>query len=403
MRAAGVYLALGLSLLALAACRPQTGSATAAKEEPAAERVVRVRVVAPKTGRLVAARTTGVTLAPARESQVAAGASGRVERVLVSEGARVAAGQAVIELEATNARSSLRQAELGLEQARVNLSRAQRSTQANLAPLQAQLEAARTNLSVAERRLKEGRELAAAGAIAAVELSGLEAARAQAQAAFDNAQENLSRARRANQEDLALLRIQLEQAQVQVQQARKALGETVIRAPYAGVVAEVLVNPGEFVAAGSRAFRLADTRSLEARFRIPPSEAARLPVGSGLNLDYQGKTYYARLVRTAQVPGNDRLVEAVAQVAAPLTPGATANLRYNLELAQGVLLPSGALLPGERPAVMLAEEGQARTAAVRVLGDNGTTVAVDGVPAGARVIYPVPPSLRDGDRVEVIP
>ncbi len=52
---------------------------------------------------------------------------------------------------------------------------------------------------------------------------------------------------------------------------------------------------------------------------------------------------------------------------------------------------------------MLAEEGQARTAAVRVLGDNGTTVAVDGVPAGARVIYPVPPSLRDGDRVEVIP
>ncbi|MER3445217.1 MAG: efflux transporter periplasmic adaptor subunit, partial [Meiothermus sp.] len=253
--------------------------------------------------------------------------------------------------------------------------------------------------------------------IAALELSGLEAARAQAQAAFDNAQENLSRARRANQEDLALLRIQLEQAQVQVQQARKALGETVIRAPYAGVVAEVLVNPGEFVAAGSRAFRLADTRRLEARFRIPPSEAARLPVGSGLNLDYQGKTYYARLVRTAQVPGNDRLVEAVAQVAASLTPGATANLRYNLELAQGVLLPSGALLPGERPAVMLAEEGtipcqdgqspctrgQARTAAVRVLGDNGTTVAVDGVPAGARVIYPVPPSLREGDRVEVIP
>lgn len=149
-------------------------------------------------------------------------------------------------------------------------------------------------------------------------------------------------------------------------------------------------------------FRLADVRRLEAKFRIPPSEAAKLAPGTGLNLDYGGQTYFARLSRTSQIPGTDRLVEAVATLQAPLPPGASASVRYTLEIAKGVIAPSGALLPGEQPRVMLVENGKAKAVKVEILGDNGSQLALRGVSAGSQVVFPVPASLRSGDALEVI-
>jgi len=396
-----LLLAVAAALLAGCNNRRTNVEATPASAQSAL-RVTKVRVVEAKEGVLRASRSVGATLTPVRESNVASSASGKVLAVLVQEGSRVAAGQVVLRLDDATARTALQNAELALEQAKINLERAQRSNQGSLASLQAALEAAEANLRVAQRRYSEGQQLFRAGAIAQVELTGLEAALGQAKANADNAREALERARRAESEDLALLRLQLQQAQVQLAQARRALADTEVKAPFAGVVAEVYVNPGEFVAAGSRVFRLADVRRLEAKFRIPPSEAARLPLGSGLNLDYGGQTYYARLSRTSQVPGTDRLVEAVATLQAPLPPGASANVRYTLELAKGVIVPSGALLPGEKPAVMLAEGGRARAVEVQILGDNGGQLALRGVSAGSQVVFPVPASLREGDALEVV-
>jgi multidrug efflux pump subunit AcrA (membrane-fusion protein) len=399
----------GLVLLAVAGlllggCNNRRGNAEATPATPAeaAPRVTKVRAVTVKEGVLTASRTAGATLAPVRESNVASSASGKVLAVLVEEGSWVAAGQTVLRLDDANARTAVRNAELSLQQAKINLERSSRSTQGSLDPLQAALDSAEANLRVAQHRYTEGQQLFQAGALAPVELTSLEAALSQAKSAADNAREALERARRAGSEDLALLRVQVQQAETQLAQARRGLADTEVKAPFAGVVAEVYVNPGEFVAAGARAFRLADTRRLEAKFRIPPSEAAKLVPGTGLNLDYGGQTYYARLIRTSQIPGTDRLVEAVATLSAPLTPGASVNVRYNLELATGVIAPSGALLPGEKPAVMIVQDGKAQAVEVQVVGDNGSQMALRGLRAGAQVVFPVPASLRSGDALEVI-
>lgn len=395
---------LAVAGLLLASCNNRRGNteATPATAAETAPRVTKVRAVTVKEGVLTAGRTAGATLTPVRESNVASSASGKVLAVLVEEGSRVAASQTVLRLDDANARTAVRNAELSLQQAKINLERTSRSTEGSLAPLQAARDSAEANLRVAQRRYTEGQQLFQAGALAQVELTSLEAALGQAKSAADNAREALERARRAGSEDLALLRLQVQQAETQLAQARRSLADTEIKAPFAGVVAEVYVNPGEFMAAGSRAFRLADTRRLEAKFRIPPSEAAKLAPGTGLNLDYGGQTYYARLSRTSQIPGTDRLVEAVATLSAPLTPGASANVRYNLELAKGIIAPSGALLPSEKPAVMIVQDGKAKAAEVQVVGDNGSQMALRGLPAGVQVVFPVPASLRSGDRLEVI-
>lgn len=399
----------GLLLGLLAGCGPRKAAQNPAPTPSTTEvQATKVRVVVATSGVLSASRTTGATLAPVKESQVASNASGKVLSLLVNEGSQVSAGQAVIRLDPSNAQTALANAQVALETAQVNLQKATRSTQGSLAPQQAALDSALANLAVARRKYEEGKQLFAAGAIAQVDLTGLEAAYTQAKAAADNAREALERTQRAGSEDLALLRLQVDQAQNGLEQARRALADTEVRAPYAGVVAEIYVNPGEFLAAGGRAFRLADTSRLEAKFRIPPSEAAKLPLGTGMNLDYGGKTYYATLVRTAQVPGTDRLVEAVARIAPgsrlSLTPGGTANLRYRLRLAQGVLIPSGALVAGDANAsqVFVVQGGKARLVNIQVLGDNGSYLAVSGLSAGDQIIYPIPSGLTDETTVEVV-
>jgi len=390
---------LGLALL-LVACGPRR--AASSEVVTPESRNIRVRVIQPERGILTTTRTTGATLAPARESQVGAAASGRVLEVLVTEGSRVVRGQVVLRLDPTSAQSALRNAELALEQARVNLERAQRSTSGSLAPLQSSLESAQANLQVAERRFVEGQQLFKAGAISQVELTSLEAAYNQARAAFDNARENLARAQRASSEDLALLRLQVQQAQNQLNQAQRAVADTQVRAPFTGVVAEVYVNPGEFVALGQRAFRLSDTSRLQANFRLPPEEAAALALGSKVELLFGGKSYPATLRKSAKVPGTDRLVELSAQVEGDLPPGASAQVRYTLTLAQGSLLPAGALrTDGRSTYVFVVREGRAVRTPVQVLGDTGTRVAVEGLSSGP-VVFPVPSSLSDGDLVEVV-
>jgi multidrug resistance efflux pump len=398
---------LGLIALVLVGCGPrrpvQSETPAPSAADAATARSIKVRVVQTQGGALTTTRTTGTTLAPARESQVGATASGKVLEVLVPEGSRVARGQVVLRLDPVNARSALSNAQLALQQAQVNLERAQRTTAGSVSPLQASLDSAQASLEVAQRRYVEGQQLFGAGAISQLELTSLEAAYNQARAAADNARESLARTQRASTEDLALLRLQVQQAQNQLAQARRAVADTEVKAPFAGVVAETFLNPGEFVAAGQRAFRLADTSRLEASFRLPPEDAAGLPPGSRITVLFGGQNYPATIARSSKVPGTDRLVELTAQIEGALPPGASAQVSYTLTLAQGTLLTSGALqTQGRTTYVYVVQDGRAVRKPVQVLADTGARAAVEGLPAGVQVVFPVPASLNNGDALEVV-
>lgn len=397
-------LFLGLVLgFTLVGCGPRQPAQTPTAAEAQAATGIRVRTIQAESGPLVANRITSATIFPELESQVGSTASGRVTEVLVQEGSQVAQGQVVLRLDPANAQTAVSNAQLASMQARINLERTERTTTGSLAPLQASLESARASLTAARHRYTEGQELFRAGAIALVELTGLEAAYKQARAAADNASENLARSQRASSEELALLRIQMQQAQNQLAQAQRALNETQVRAPFAGVVIEVFLNPGEFAAAGQRAFRLADTSSLEARFRLPPEDAAVLPAGSRVSLLHAGQTYPASISRSSQVPGTDRLVELTALVTTDLPPGASVQVSYALTLATGTLIPSGALqTEGRATYVYLVQDTRALRTPVLVLGDTGARAAVGGLPSAASIVFPVPASLNNGDLLEVV-
>ena len=411
--------------LALAACsRPSTGSGSTAsgstesgettREAAPRTSVTPVRAVTVKSDNLRASRAVTVTLEAGTDSQIASGASGRVIEVVQREGARVQAGAVVVRLDDRDLRIAARNAQLALETARINLSRSQRSSQETQRQAKARFEAAQTNLSVVQSRFDANTKLFAAGGISQVEYRNSKAQLEQAQADTDTAKDNLARAGRATNEDLALLKVQVSQAENQVAQTQKNLNETAIRAPFSGEIADVLVEVGEFVQTGGRVFRLANVSTLRATFSVPPEDAALLPPGSSVIIAYNGRNYPAKIVRSAQVPGQNRLVQLTARLNAPNTDengnssnrvpvGAVAELRYSLKLAAGSLVPTGALqTEGGLNYVYAIENNKAVRRDVRVLGESGGTMAVTGVAGGARVVFPVPPSLQDGNQVTVV-
>lgn len=383
--------------LLLFACAPNETEAP--KEEPQGPLRVQVRVVEARLGVLERTAKVTVSLQADKDSLVAAGASGRVQKTL-APGSRVAPGEGVVFLDPTPFQEALAQARLALAQAEANLERAKNQISGNRPALQAQLEAAKAQLEAARRRYEEGKALLAAGALAPLDLKALEAQYRQAQSAYENAKEALERLERG--EDLRLLALQVEAARLQVRQAERNLKETTIRAPFAGEVVEVYVKEGEFVGAGSRAFRLATTDRLLAKAYLPPEEAARLTPETPFRIRQNGKEVPARLLRKTELPGQNRLVEVVLKPEAPLTPG-PAEARYPEKVAEGILLPAGALWVEEGgAAVYLAEGDKARRLPVRLLAQEGGRVAVAGLEEGALVVHPVPEGLRDGDAVEVV-
>jgi len=414
------HLPLGLlvvlaSLLLLVACNPEVAAQAPANNqednqgntpENNPEPARQVRVVTIEEGTLSTSRSTSVTIDPAQESTVAAGTSGQVANIAQREGSTVNAGVIVIQLDDTNLRLQADNTVLAVERARVNLRSAELASSENQSQAQAALRAAESNLRLAETRFQEGQALLAAGGISRTEVTSLEANLEQVRSSFQQASNAYSRSLRANEEDLALARIAVQNAQNTLDQAREALADAGISAPFSGEIAEILVEEGEFVGSGSPAFRVASTDEQLARFSVPPADADNLVEQGIIYIPYNGLDYAAQIIRNSQVSGQSRLVDITAQLYQSETRipiGTVTQLPYQLDLAAGGLLPSGAVqAEAGNNFVYVIDDERAQRQNVEILAEAGGQVALSGIEIGREVIFPVPADLRAGTRINII-
>jgi HlyD family secretion protein len=400
---AGIPLALALLL---GACN--TPREAASDVAAAAPTIRGVRVAIVSEGDLIASRSASVTLRPARESRVAAGASGRAAALGARAGDAVDAGAPLVILDDTQARFALENATLALAQARIGLERAQRSAADATAQAAAAQSTASQNLALIVRQQTEAASLLTLGAVSPADVDALAAQRSQAESAVLQATEAVERAARAEQEDLALLTLQVRQAEVGLAQAEQALAETIVRAPFAGEVAETFVEVGEFVGAGTPVARLLGAGPAVASFSVSPEDAPLLEAAGVVNVRYAGLDLPATILRLERSAQQVRLVTVLAQLGADaprIPPGALAEVRYEVALARGLRIPSGALVAeGGRTFVFVVDDGVARRREVAVIAETGNTavVAAGAIGAGDAIIAPRPLDVREGTRVRVI-
>ena len=174
--------------------------------------------------------------------------------------------------------------------------------------------------------------------------------------------------------------------------ARLALSDTELRAPYAGIVADRLVDAHQTVGAGQPVILFQDVRGMEVQIDIPEREVAELtktpPEAIFVRFDaFAGEAYPARIKEFATE--TDPLTQTFPLTLLLDRPPATDRLR-------GELLPGG-LLPGMTASVSWRRGSDAvhETAMVVPL----SSVVSDGT--GATFVWRVDPGTMTVTRVAV--
>jgi HlyD family secretion protein len=193
------------------------------------------------------------------------------------------------------AQRAVQNAEAVLGQARTALTEAQQAEVSGGAAADAQVREAQAALD----RLRAGSTadaIAAARAQVAAAQANLDRLQGEqrggaleaAQAGVRVAEANLAQLRSgAAAGDLAVAQAEVQRAEAAVQLAQVALAETELKAPFAGTVAALAVNPGEFVAAGAPLVTLADLGTLEVETTdLGEVDAARVREGSPVTLTF---------------------------------------------------------------------------------------------------------------------
>ncbi len=364
------------SLPLLALCG-MLSSCPHAEPRPAPLPTVRVVAVARRTMNEVVHAAGPLSPLPGADVKLGALVSGRVAEVLVAEGDRVAKGQVLVRIEATQFRDAQAQAQAQLEQAR-----AQHQNDA--------------------RKLERARQLLAAGIAARQEVDD-----ATAQASTSEAAEKVAAAALST--------------------ARNQMNRTELRAPFDGVVARVFAAAGEPVdGSGKPILEVARTEVLDLRAALPPDAASRVHTGqqATLTVGGSGRAWGAEVVAVA--PLLDATTgTATARLRVPnpdgfLKGGEVAQADLILATHAGVLaVPEAALVPAEQgggSADSQAEAGGAGALAVEVVDAHGTAqrrgVKVGlrgdgfaeitaGVSEGERIISQGAYALPDGARVQI--
>ncbi len=384
---------------------------------PSKTTTLQVKVVAATSGSLSVSRTASGTVKSSRDSNVAAQAPGAVGRVLVQVGDRVEAGQAVVLLSDTALRDSVNSARLQLQNAQINLQQGSRNTGQNSGQLQASVASAQANLQKAQQQEAANRDLYGLGGVSRSDLIASQAALAQAQSELAQARNALNQNGQGGTLSLPLLQNQVAQARASLSQAQSNLSKASIRAPFAGVIAALPLGVGEYVQTGSTAFRLVDTSALSVDFGVAPAEAAGLPTGTPLNIQYGDQKLTGRVKEGDRVAGTDRLVpisvrlDGVPGTGGSLPVGAAVQVRYTLKLGggsgggvAGLRIPVSAIQQtGGSNVVFVNAGGVARQTAVGIVAESGDSAVVSGLNEGDTVISPVPPSLADGAAVSTSP
>ncbi|MFW5882479.1 MAG: efflux RND transporter periplasmic adaptor subunit [Planctomycetota bacterium] len=194
--------------------------------------------------------------------------------------------------------------------------------------------------------------------------------------------------------------------------SRAHLSESVLRAPFDGVITAVHVRPGDLAMPRSPLVELYAPDSLVIRCSVPEAQAAGVRPGLRLRATFDalpGRSIDARITRV--YPQLDRAmrtrtVEAELTDPAGIVPHMFARLQLVLERTDdAVLVPAAAVLtaPSGERYVFVVDDGKAHRRTITVgIEQDGTVQAQSGLAAGQRLVVAGQAALRDGQSVRVV-
>lgn len=272
------------------------------------------------------------------QAEVSAEVSGRVIATPVERGTRVAPGAVLVTILATQASAQLAEAEANAAQieARLGLTAGQPFDPRRVPEVMN----AKASLDLADAEFERIQSLLEQKVVSRSEYdqrrTQVEAARQQYQMA-QNAAEQSVRA--------------LDAARARVALARKAMADTTVRAPFAGLVAERLVSVGDYVSPGIRVATVVRIDPVRVELTVPEHAVSLIKDGQTVRLTmdaYPGEQFVARVQHISPALRADQRALTVEAVApnpdGRLKPGlfATAAIKQPAS-APALLVPRSAI------------------------------------------------------------
>ncbi len=306
------------------------------EKEPASVSVAVVEV-----GPISAYTAATANLVAEDDVKVVAEAEGKVTRLLVEEGRNVAAGQALLHIDPSDAALAVDKAGLALRNAEINLERSQRMAAENL----------------------------------------------------------------VSPQDLDKIRYERDVAAHGLAEARHRLKKTTVAAPFTGRITLRKVQTGQAVKIGDELFTLADFDPLVARIFLPEREVLDLKEGQEVRLALRAReeTRFTGRIRQISpvVDAASGTVKVTVEAVRPppaVRPGAFVSVEVLRETrAQALLVPRQAVVRELHEAYVFVAEGKiARRRAVEVGLEEGARVEVTrGLKAGEHVVTAGQGALKD--------
>lgn len=384
-----------LSATLTVACDRAGADAPASPADAAVINVTTAEVVAEPIKRFI--RVSG-TLTAQEDAEVAAEVAGRVMATPVERGSRVNAGDSLIRLAAAEGEAQAIEAQANAAQIEARLGIANGAPFAvdkvpEVANAAAALQLARTEFERA-RRLHQQQLLSQA-----------EFDQRSAQTEATERQYDMARNTAAQQYQLLLA------ARARVTLARKALSDTTVRAPFAGIVGERFVSVGDYVTRGTKVATVMRVDPLRVELTVPQQFVSAVASGSAVTFEvdaYPGETFVGevRFVSPSLAAATRALtLEAIVPNGSHrLKPGffATAQIEH-ASMLPGLLVPATAVRTVSGTARVFVVNGDRVEERVVMVGQAvGERVELtSGVKAGERVVASGVERVVDGVRVVV--
>jgi len=186
-------------------------------------------------------------------------------------------------------------------------------------------------------------------------------------------------------------------------------GDSVVKAPFSGIVGERFVEVGEYVQPSTRVASLYAIDPIRLSIAVPEADVGRIVDGQEVTFTVaalEGRTFDAKVkyISPALREGTrDLLVEAVADNPDHLLrPGMFATVHVGVGEQELPTVPASAVVRGEgRTRVWVVREGRATPHLVRLGPERDGVVAIlSGISADDAVVAEPPADLVDGTRVE---
>jgi HlyD family secretion protein len=352
-----------------------------------------IRVASVKMGDLRTTTTTNGKVEPDQNFEAHAPFPGLVKKIYVHPGQHVKRGQLLLTMDDSQAKANLASAYAGLKgaQASYKMTVSGGPAESRIA-LTGQVNGAAINLKQAQSDLAALQKLEATGAASPNEV----AAAQQRVAADESTLQVLKQRQQAqiNPLDVAHASAALQQARQAYQAALSVIGQSNVRAPFAGTVYNIPVSTTEYVQGGSLLLELANLDNLRVRAYFDEPEIGKLAPNQPVVIHWDAKPdlswngHIVRMPSTIIHYGTRNVGEALISIddnPQALIPNTNVTLTVTVANLRNVLIVPREALHAEqgKSYVYRVVHGTLRRTPVTVGALNLTDVQiVDGLKSG---------------------